>query len=494
MSSQLVQKVESFVREGVPGATRPLVRPEGVLVVGVSGGPDSLALLHALATGGRRGDPLHHPEKLVVGHLNHSLRPDATGDAQYVARVCSNWGVACFVEEADVGAQAQAQGLSLEEAGRLARYRFLAELARRVDAAAVAVGHNADDQAETVLMHFVRGAGLAGLRGMLPVGPMPEAPDLRLLRPLLTVSRAEIERYCRQHELEPRLDASNVDETFFRNRLRHELLPMLEEYNPQIRERLQNTAAVVAADYELLQQLRREAWMDILREGGDGWLRVDLEAWRDLPLSLRRSTLRHAVWELHSSLRDVTFEPVEQAREVAETGDVGAQATLPGGLVLTVEYDAWRLATEEASPPVRRPQLSGDEALVLSLPGRASLAGGWFVEATACHDVSQEAVENNPDPWLAYVDAEEARQLLVRPRRPGERFQPLGMAGHSAKVSDVMINEKIPAGLRARWPLVANRDHLLWLVGHRLDRRARVTAGSRHVWRLRCAREGKVDV
>lgn len=491
MSSQLLQKVEAFLRDGPPGTAGPFVRRDSVLVLGVSGGPDSLALLHALAVGGHREAPLHPPANLVVGHLNHGLRPEAAGDAQRVARICAGWEVACFVEEADVGAEARAEGLSLEEAGRLTRYRFLAALARRVDAAGVAVGHNADDQAETVLMHFLRGAGLAGLRGMLPAGPMPEAPDLTLFRPLLDVSREEVERYCREQALEPLVDASNVDATFFRNRLRHELLPRLEAYNPQIRERLQHTAAVLAADYELLQQLRREAWAEILREGGATWLRVDLDAWRALPLSLRRSTIRHAVWKLRSSLRDVTFAPVEQAREVAEQGDVGAQAALPGGLVLTVEYDAWRLAAEEASPPARLPQLPGDEALKLSLPGRVFLAGAWFLEAEACREISPKVVQENGDPWLAYVDVGPAERLLVRPRRSGERFRPLGMEGHSAKVSDVMINEKIPAGLRPRWPLVANGEHLIWLVGHRLDRRARVTSSSGQVWRLRCAREGR---
>lgn len=490
MSSELVQQVEAFLREGPAGTDGAPVQAEDALVVGVSGGPDSLALLHALATGGGRGDPLHPPDRLVVGHVNHGLRPEAAADAQYVARVCAAWGVACFVEEVDVGGRAREEALSLEEAGRLVRYRFLAELARRVGAPAVAVGHNADDQAETVLMHFVRGAGLAGLRGMLPAGRLPEAPDLTLLRPLLGVERAEIERYCAEHDLQPRIDASNVDATFFRNRLRHELLPLLENYNPQIRERLRHTAAVVAADYELLQQLRREAWEEVLRERGATWLRVDLAGWRALPLSLRRSTIRHAVWTLRASLRDVTYEPVEQARRVAEGGEVGAQATLPGGLTLTVEYDAWRLAAEGAPAPVRGPQLPREKGLALSLPGRVSLAGGWFLEAEAVGDVSPEEAAQNADRWTAYVDAGEARELTVRPRRAGERLQPLGMGGHSAKVSDVMINEKVPAALRERWPLVARGEQVVWLVGYRLDRRARVTAGSGRVWRLRCVREG----
>lgn len=474
----LTEQIAHFLQEYYPGQEHPLV-------VGVSGGPDSLSLLHALAEGG-----IYPRDQLVVGHLNHQLRPAAAEEAQFVAQVCARWEVACFVEEADVAALAQRESLSQEEAGRLARYRFLAALARRVGAPAVAVAHNAYDQAETVLMHFLRGSGLAGLRGMLPTGPLPGAPSLTLLRPLLFTSRPEIEAYCATHctapDLQPVVDESNRDTTLFRNRLRHELLPLLESYNPQIRERLQHTAQVVAADYALLEQLRQEAWAEIVREEGEGWLRVDLAPWRALPLSLRRRTLRHAVWQLRRSLRDVTFAPVEQARQVAESGEVGAQATLLGDLLLTVEYDTWRLATPSADLPVRLPQLPEMEPLLLPLPGEVALANGWVLAASWRSDLSPAEIRVNPDPWQAYLDPRSAGHLLVRSRQPGERFQPLGMSGRSAAVKDVMINQKIPARLRDRWPLVANEQHLLWLVGHRLDRRARVTSDTSAFVHLRC--------
>lgn len=470
----LTEQIADFFQEYYPRQDRPLV-------VGVSGGPDSLALLHALAE-----DGLYPREQLVVGHLNHRLRPTATEEAQFVARVCARWEVACFVEEADVAAQAQHESLSQEEAGRIARYRFLAALARRVGAPAVAVAHHAGDQAETVLMHFLRGSGLAGLRGMLPAGPLPEAPSLTLLRPLLFTSRTEIEAYCTASDLQPVVDESNRDITLFRNRLRHELLPLLESYNPQIRERLQYTSQVIAADYALLEQLGQEAWAEIVREEGEGWLRVDLAGWRALPLSLRRSTLRQAVRQLRRSLRDVTFAPVEQARQVVENGGVGAQATLPGDLLLTVEYDTWRLATPSADVPVRLPQLPAMEPLILPLPGRVSLAGGWILAASWRSDLSPAAIRANPDPWQAYLDPVSAGELVVRSRRSGERFQPLGMGGRTAAVKEVMINEKIPARLRQRWPLVANDQHLLWLVGHRLDQRARVTADTSAIIHLHC--------
>ncbi|MCI0395836.1 MAG: tRNA lysidine(34) synthetase TilS [Chloroflexi bacterium] len=454
------------------------------VVVAVSGGPDSLALLHVLA---RQG--IHPADKLVVAHLDHGLRPSATAEATFVAKTAAAWGVACVVEREDVVALARDQGLSLEEAGRQARYAFLARVAAQRGAAAVATGHHADDQAETVLMHFLRGSSLAGLRGMLPVGPLPGAPHLTLFRPFLEAPREEILAYCQEHDLAPVEDASNMDTTFFRNRLRHELLPALAGYNPQIRERLQHLAAVAAGDVELLEALLRQAWTKVLREEGADWLRLDRARWLALPLALRRSTLRHAVWRLRPALRDVGFVTVEQARQMAETGQVGGQSTLPAGLALVVGYDDLTLsAMAGAAPLPDLPQLPDEKPQPLAVPGRVALVGGWQLAATFLERVELAEIQANQDPWIAFVDVPDPAGLVIRPRRPGERFRPLGMGGQSARVVEVMINRKIRAGLRPLWPVVANDQHLIWLVGHHIDERGRVTEGSRQVVKLHVER------
>jgi tRNA(Ile)-lysidine synthase len=470
------------MREGAQAVLSTAVTSQDWLVVGVSGGPDSLALLHLLVHGG-----LHPAGKLLAAHLNHQLRPSAGPESIYVRELCRRWGVASRLGTTDVRSLVASDGLSLEEAARTARYRFLAQTAREVGARAVAVGHHADDQAETVLMHFLRGSGLAGLRGMRPVSPMPGAPHLNLLRPLLSATRAEILAYCQAHDIRPVWDESNQDTTFLRNRLRHELLPLLESYNPQIRQRLVHTAEVLAADYELLQELRQEAWSQVLLAQGEGWLRVDLAGWRALPLALQRATLRHAVHTLNPLLRDVTFRPVEAARQLALSGDVGSQAVLPGRMTLTVEYDSWLLALPEADvPPLSLPQL--DQVGSLPVPGRFPLANGWYLE-TVIHDtLPQETIATNPDRWTAYVSLARAGSCVVRGRRLGERFQPLGLAGRSASLKDVMINRKIPADLRPRWPIVANEAHVVWLVGGGIDERVRVRPGE-PVLAIHCRRE-----
>lgn len=466
---------------------RPFWTANDVLLVGVSGGPDSLALLHLLVYGA-----LHNPEQIVAGHLNHLLRPTATEEAAYVAARCREWGIRCKIGTVEVARLARIEGYSVEEAARYARYNFLGNLALELGIRHVVVGHTADDQAETILMHFIRGTGLNGLRGMLPAGTVPGFPELRLLRPLLAVTRAEIETYCAAHDLEPVRDLSNEDTIFFRNRLRHELLPLLEEYNPRIRERLLHTAEVVRADVAFLQRQESSAWTSVLTSAGEGWYRLDLARWRELPLSLRRRTLRQAVWRLSQSLRDVSFVPVEQARIVADSGQVGARASLPGTILLEVEYDTLLLFAVDNLPQHGQPQLSEGDLRQFAVPGAVTLENGWQLQSELIDRNQIDTFERGDDGddarWLEYVDADRAAPLLVRTRRSGERLQPIGMHGHSVKVADLMINEKIPAQLRGGWPIVANENHLVWLVGIRLDRRVRVSEGTRRVIQLRCVR------
>jgi tRNA(Ile)-lysidine synthase len=477
--------------------------PRGAtVVVGVSGGADSLCLLHVLRR--LRAD---YGWSLHVAHLDHCLRgDDSHEDMSFVALLALEWGLPCLLEAADVGALARRRRLSLEEAARQARYGFLSEAARRVGAGVVAVGHNADDQSETVLMHFVRGAGLAGLRGMPPatdlasLGVHTASANVQLVRPLLTVPRAEIERYCQEQGLVPRLDRSNWDTSFFRNRLRHELLPLLESYNPNARAVLRRTAETAAADYEVLAGLRDEAWEQLASERR-GEVLFELAAWRALPLALRRATLRQAVQRLRSSLRDVGFVHIEQAVEIASNGSTGAQAVLPQGLHLTVGYSTLCLSStpfDPACPGQKRvhapdwPLLWRDESLPVALPGQTVLPdSSWQVQAQFWEG-ERDTVQDNPDRWTAYVDADCLRPgLALRSRRPGDRFQPLGLGGRSVKLADFMINVKIPRCWRARIPLLVHsppgaggEDQIAWVVGWRVDERVRVSAKTQRVMRL----------
>jgi tRNA(Ile)-lysidine synthase len=483
------------------------------VVVGVSGGSDSLCLLHLLDR--LRTD---YGWSLHVAHLNHCLRgTEADEDMVFVALLAMDWGLPCTIEVVDVGSMARRWRLSLEEMARQIRYGFLASVARQVGATAVAVGHHADDQSETVLMHFLRGAGLAGLRGMSPSMDLDSlrlvqdrsvssslTSNIQLIRPLIAVPRAEIEAYCQAHNLSPRFDRSNLDTTYFRNRLRHQLLPLLETYNPNIRALLRRTAAVATADYELLTTMRDEAWERLVREEAGSAISFELMGWRALPLALRRATLRRAAYHLRPWLRDVDFVHIEQAVAVATNGSAGAQATLPQGLRLTVGYQTLRLSDAQDAPAVPDwPLLWRDEPLSVAMPGQTALPGSpWRLEARVW-DGGRDAVLVNPDRWTAYLDAGRLGPCLaLRPRQPGDRFQPLGMGGRDVKVADFMVNAKIPRRWRRHIPLLVHdqpddpgEEKIAWLVGWRIDERVKITDGTQQVIRLRWCQssiEGKM--
>lgn len=499
MIASLVQKITEFCQKN------NLLAPHDHVVLGVSGGPDSLCLLDVLET----MRPTFNLT-LTVAHLNHQLRgADSQADEAFVRTIAAQRQLPLFVESVEVAAVAAQRKQSLEEAARQLRYAFLGRVARQVGAAKIAVGHNADDQVETVLMHFLRGTGLAGLRGMLPLtdlaqlrlDPQDHLPSsifhaqrpssLFLIRPLLETSRREIEAYCQTRGLEPRQDFSNQDSTFFRNRLRHELIPQLETYNPNIRHILQRTAKVMAAEAEFLQEQLALAWQTIIHSQSAEKIEIDLTPWRTLPLALKRSTLRHAVQTLRRSLRDINFEHIETAVNLIEKGSVGAKATLPQGLMLTLGYQTFVIAPEDVplAPPLPdQPYLRQIEPLALNLPGVTPLPDTkWQLRAIF---LRPEQVQLDPlnqvDRWEAYLDADiVGPQPVLRPRRPGDIFAPLGLGGHRQKVNEFMINKKIPAAWRQFVPLLVVAGQILWVCGYSPDEHARLRPTTRRVLYLK---------
>lgn len=510
--SDVLQHVQDAIED------HDLLAPGERVVVGLSGGPDSLCLLHVL----RRLQGVYdlHPH---VAHLNHGARGELSdADADFVRKTARKWNLPVTIEKRDVPTLAREHGLAFEEAARRVRYAFLARIAMRHAAKTIAVGHNADDQAETVLMHVIRGSGLAGLRGMLPRTPLTDYrlltpfveqgaeahnrteattrshghsgqgyPVPSIIRPLLKVKREDIERYCARHNLKPRFDRSNLDTTYFRNRLRHELIPELETYNPKIQDRLCHMAAVAAADYELLVEVREEAWDSVVREEREDAIVFDQTAWQALPVSLQRATLRRATYQLRRSLRDVTFVHVENAREVALDGETGKASTLPMGLVLTVGYETLTVGEADApGPPPDEPLLWSDAPLPVSLPGTTPLPEtAWVLESRILERWTMAEVSSPDHPWTGFFDAQMLDEpLVLRPRRRGDRLQPLGMEGHHLKVSELMINLKIPEPWRSHVPLLVAARKIVWICGRRIAESFKVRSSTQQVARFRFER------
>jgi len=460
-----------------------LVRSAQTLLVGVSGGADSVCLLHLLAKLKEElGVELH------VAHLNHMLRNgESQDDAEYVSKLSDRLGLRSTIEQRDVSDYQRKHHLSLEEAAREVRYQFFAQVASSVGTNQVAVGHTADDQVETILMHLVRGGGTHGLRGIQPLTSWKSAQGIQLTvaRPLLEVSRREAETYCQEYRLNPRQDSSNLLTTCFRNRIRHELIPQLQEYNPNIKQGLLRTGQALAEVHSFLEEQLPPVWGKVISER-NGTLVLRAGEISRLHPALQRHLLREALRHLLGDLKDIEWRHIESMRK-ALTLAPGKRVCLPRGLTLSVEYGECVIGTDSASLPSL--VLKESE---LKLPGETQLPG-WSVEATffdqpqrataLCKDATGNSLASASAP-IAHLDASAAgNKLMVRGRRPGDRFQPLGM-GQPKKIQDFMVDAHIPRACRDQVPLVCSPEQILWVVGWRIADRAKVTEDTRRVLRL----------
>jgi len=467
---RLRQRVLGFIQEN------QLVSGQHCLLVAVSGGPDSVCLLHILVKLREElGISLH------IAHLNHQLRgAESEADAHYVADLAYRLDIPATVEQRDVKAYQARQRISLEEAAREVRYTFLAQVAESIGANLAAVGHTADDHIETILMHLIRGTGIRGLRGLQPLRRWQSSGNsLTIIRPLLAIGRQETADYCRNHQLLPRIDASNLSLSPLRNRIRHQLIPLLESYNPRVAEALVRTARIADDDLAFFNQEIDRVWGKIIQKQGNT-ITLDKQGFLELPSALKRYLLRRTIEDLLGNLKDIETRHIEEIMD-ALTKPAGKRLSLPGGLIFSIEYHRYLMGPE---PAALSPFPILDAEFPLKLPGETMLPG-WRIEATI---ISREQMTGKDEQFTAYLDPDKTGdKLLVRPRRPGDRFQPLGMS-QPKKLGEFMIDAKIPAAWRQRIPLVCSPRHIIWVVGWRIDDRVKVSDTSKQVLRLKFER------
>ena len=462
----LEQRVLHFIREAY------LVSSQHTLLVAVSGGPDSVCLLHILVKIQEElGIRLH------VAHLNHQLRgSESEADACYVADLSHQLGIPATIEQRDVKLyQAQAR-LSLEEAAREVRYAFLSQVTRSIGAPQVMVGHTTDDHIETILMHLIRGTGTRGLRGLQASAQWQSAGDsLTIIRPLLALSRQETVGYCHNHQLKPRIDTSNWSQSPLRNRIRYQLLPLLQSYNPQVADALLRTARIAGDELVFLDSEIASLWDEIVRKQ-ENTIILDKEKFIELPSALKRHLLRTVIEKLLGNLKDIETRHIEEII-VALTKSAGKRIILPGGLIFSIEYDKYLIGSD---PAALSPFSVLGAEFPLKIPGE-TLLPGWHVTVTI---ISRQETTEKENDFVAYFDLDKAGdRLLVRPRRTGDQFQPLGMS-HSKKLGEFMIDAKIPRAWRQRIPIVCSLQHILWVVGWRIDERVNVTEDTKQILRM----------
>lgn len=462
--------------------------PPGTRTIGaLSGGPDSVALLAVLRTLA----PICSFSLVGIAHLNHQLRGAASdADEAFCLKLAADWGLPFRAARVDVRALANAEHRSIEDAARLARYRFLEEAARELGADRIASGHTRDDQAETLILRLVRGAGPRGLAGIFPRAG-------RVVRPLLDVERHDVLEYLKLERIEYRQDESNKDLHFARNRIRHELLPVLKEKGSgRIVEHLARAADIFRVDADLLDDLAARAYERVVqttcpeRSRGEGArLAISLEGLAAEPPALQRRLILMALKAIAPG-RFSGFAQVEQVLDLAKTTGPGAAVDLPG---VRAERQpsavVLRYRSGQGSRPLRGGSRGANERPVvwfsypLQVPGAVAIPEAdceITAEATPAADLPDD-VQLRGRGEVAIVDADGLTGLVVRSRRPGDRFQPLGLGGHK-KLQDVLVDYKIAQPHRDRVPLVVdNRDRIVWVAGLAVAEDFRVTARTRDV-------------
>ena len=425
-------------------------------------------------------------------HFNHQIRPEADQDADFVRALAERWGIRCEIGSQNVPEFAESEHLSLEEAGRILRYRFLFSIARQQNMDALATAHHANDQAETVLMHFIRGSGLDGLRGMLVRTFLPDFDkSIPLVRPLLNTWKPDLLEYCRFNQLDYVNDETNNDQTYFRNELRLNLLPQIEKLNPRFQRVLLRSTESLRADSETLDRLSESTWDELQIQEGNGFLFVTVKAFQSLDLGIRYRVIRKAIRRLKKDLRDIDFGLVKRFSDFIDHPSQTNRMELGFGLCLWVQDGLLYLLMEGVSIPiVDYPQMSN--RLELSIPGGIRLQYGWncTAEVMEADQVPFDTIRS-AGRWEAWVDLDQVNQpVALSTRVPGERFFPLGGEGHSIKISDLFINHKIPTSTRDQYPLIKDTNGIIWVPGVQIADRFRVTNQTTRILWIQMKREG----
>ncbi len=470
--------IERQFRETI--ARYDMLRPGDRVLVAVSGGPDSTALLLLLLAIARE-----MRLELHVAHLNHGWRGrSAAADAEFVRRLAIRHRLPVTVGQIAPSTWTGHRGrqTSKEARAREMRMTFLIDTARQIGARRIALGHTREDQAESFLMRLMRGSGARGLAGIYPV------VDNLFIRPLIASRRRDIIAYLKTRRVRYRVDPTNRDTRLARNRIRRRLIPLLErDYNPAIIETLSDTSDILRDEDRFMDEAARSVYVSLIERDHRGIL-LGARPLRKLHPALRRRVLRMALGEVRGDLRRLTRAHVEKPLRLLEESRGRRVVTLPDGLIVRLEGNQV-LVTRKDDGGSRED--GGDETVrsgalcreaLCPVPGRVALHGFDLM-------LSAQVVERagTPERWSAagsnqaYLDADLLPgPLLIRPRRAGDRFVPLGAPG-SRKVKSFLIDRKVPVDERGRIPLVLSGDRIAWVVGHQIDDRFKVTANTRRI-------------
>lgn len=431
------------------------------VVVGVSGGPDSMALLAFLH---QMQD--HYNLQLQVAHLNHGFRgKEALKDAQFVHDMAQRFGLPCAIKTVDVPSFKKKSTLSSQEAAREVRYQFLEEVRKRCNASKIALGHNADDQAETLMMWLLRGTGLQGLGGIPPV-------RRGIIRPLIETTREEIETFLTEKNIPFVVDSSNQNPDYLRNKLRQQLFPLLKEhYNPQLVKRLAKTASIVRLDNEYLDSITQAMLEDIIVSRDSTSAVINRTALLALPVALQVRCIRSVLEKVKGNLKRISATHCNAILKIVSNDKPSKVLQLPDGIRVEKSYQQLKLTRPQSAPLPFHYSFT-------AIPDRVRIQEiGREMHFAIVEGNDHASIDNNAR--VACLDeGKVVMPLTIRNVKPGDRFQPLGMEGEK-KIKDFFIDEKVSLPERRRIPLVLCKEVVVWVGGMRIDHRLRVTKNTR---------------
>jgi len=452
--------------------------PAGCIVLaGVSGGPDSVCMLHVLNI---LKNELNI--KIEAAHVNHMLRgDDSFSDEKYVKQLCGKFDIPFHTVKCDIRKYASEHAISLEEAGRDIRYETFGKIAGRTGAKAICVAHNMNDQAETVLMHLLRGAGPEGLKGM-------EYRNGIIIRPLLGISRARIEEYCIKEDLKPRTDSSNLETCYTRNKIRLKLLPYIKElldFDPVTS--LNRMASLLATDNEFLEEFAADAFKSALVEGAKSGLTLDVKAVSDMHEAVSSRIIRKSILEISGTLKGIEQKHVASVTKLIKEGRTGATICLPQGVTARKSYGNIEFCLKNDTKQEPLPGIK------LIIPGETKVPGYDISICTSFVEKTKNPGNFSTDrrSLTQYFDYDAAEKgISIRNRRDGDRIKPSGFDG-TKKLKDIFIDKKIPRPERDRILLLTSDDDIIWIVGYEKSDKHKVKESTEKVLAVEVKAKGE---
>jgi tRNA(Ile)-lysidine synthase len=433
------------------------------VVVGVSGGPDSVALLRVL-------EILSHEYRLtlIAAHLNHGLREEADKEEQFVRKLCNEMEIKFESKKVDINYLRKKSGKCIEDISREIRYQFLDEVAKRHDAQKIAVGHNLNDQIETVFMNFIRGSGPDGLKGMVPVR------DSMYIRPLLGVKRKKILSFLEDRKILYMTDASNEENIYLRNRIRHLLIPQIKaQYNPNLDINLTNMAEIMRLENDYLEKDTDTAITKIMFGSIEDEIRINIPELMQYHEAIQRRVVKEMLQRLTLGQKGIECDHIKAVVELAYRNRPNAHLNLPFGIVARREYDFLIFVQEAKSLKQTSCEQYDFLHYTVTVPGIVNIAKLGrsmkfdFVDSVVWSDTNM--------PNIVYMDYDTiVGPLIIRTIKPGDRIKPFGMKG-TKKIKSYFIDEKIPISRRKMIPLLSDQESVLWIVGMRMSEHVKIT-------------------